>query len=74
MISNELVVRGFWMSPWMQRATQEQRVAAMQRVFELALNGELPLAVHDVYPLSDAHKALRAAETPGRHGKVLFRP
>ncbi len=74
MISNELIVRGFWMSPWMQRATQEQRIAAMQRVFELALSGELPLSVHGVYPLTEPSAALRAAEMPGRHGKVLFRP
>ena len=74
MISNELVVRGFWMMLLMQRATQEQRIALVARVFELALNGELPLSVEGVYPLSEASEALRAAETPGRHGKVLFRP
>lgn len=74
MISNELIVRGFWMSAWMQRATQEQRIAITARVFELALNGELPLSVEGVYPLSEAAEALRVAEKPGRHGKVLFRP
>ena len=74
MISNELIVRGFWMWSWMQNATQEQRSAIMARVFELALTGELPLSVEGVYPLTEAAEALRTAEKPGRHGKVLFRP
>ena len=74
MISHELVVRGFWMSTWMQRASQEQRMAAMQRVFGLARKGELPLPVQATFTLEDCTEALRAAETPGRRGKVLFRP
>ncbi len=74
MISHELVVRGFWMTAWMQRASLEQRMSAMQRVFALALSGELPLPVQATYSLQECAQALRAAETPGRHGKVLFRP
>lgn len=72
MISLECVVRGFWMTSWMQRATHEQRGNAIQRIFELALRGALPLPVSAVYPLRDAASALVAAETPGRGGKVLF--
>lgn len=72
MISLECVVRGFWMSSWMSRSTHEQRMAAMSRVFGLAMKGQLPLPVSGVYPLSKAAEALTAAETPGRSGKVLF--
>ena len=74
MISQESVVRGFWMSTWMQRASEGDRVDAMQRVFALALSGELPLPVAGVYPLRDAAQALRAAETEGRGGKILLAP
>ncbi len=74
MIAKETVIRGFWMNAWMQRATHEQRATATRRVFELALANELPLPVSGVYRLSDAAAALRAAETPGRAGKVLFAP
>jgi NADPH:quinone reductase-like Zn-dependent oxidoreductase len=73
MISQEAVVRGFWMTSWMQRATAEQRGAAMQRVFAMAIANELPLPVSAVYPLSEAAAAISAAQTPGRNGKVLFR-
>jgi NADPH:quinone reductase-like Zn-dependent oxidoreductase len=74
MIAKETVVRGFWMNAWMQRASNEERTSATRRVFELARVHELPLPVAGVYPLDEAAAALRAAETPGRAGKVLFRP
>jgi len=72
MISLECTVRGFWITTWLQRASAEQRMNAMQRVFGLAMKGALPLPVAAVYPLSKAAEALAAAEKPGRAGKVLF--
>lgn len=73
MISNETVVRGFWMSSFIKREENRPRVAAaMQRVFELAMRGELPLATAAVYALADVREAVEAAEKPGRTGKVLF--
>ena len=74
MIAQESVVRGFWMNSWMLRATSAQREGALRRVFDLALAGRLPLPAAGVYPLKDAAAALRAAEEPGRSGKVLFAP
>ena len=73
MISAETVVRGFWMSAWMQRASRDEGAAAMRRVFELAMKHELPLPVAGTYALADAKEALRAAEIPGRGGKILLR-
>ncbi|HEV3155423.1 MAG TPA: zinc-binding dehydrogenase [Candidatus Baltobacteraceae bacterium] len=73
LISHELTVRGFWMTAWMRRPENAPRVAAaMQRVFALALGGDLPLPVGGVYSLSQVREALTAAETPGRAGKMLF--
>ena len=74
MISLECTVRGFWMSSWMRRASNEDRAHAMQRVFEMAIRGTLPLPVAGVYRLIDWKAALAAAQTPGRGGKVLFTP
>ncbi len=73
MISSEATVRGFWMTSWMSRATHDERGAAMRRVFELALAGELPLPVGAIYELAQVREAMRAAETPGRPGKILLR-
>ncbi len=72
MISNELVVRGFWMTAWMARATPQQRADAARRVYALAQSGNLPLPVAGTFPLSNSTEALKLAETPGRGGKVLF--
>jgi len=74
MISHELVVRGFWVTTWMTRASAADRAKAAGTVFELALKGELPLPVGGVFPLDQASQALQAALTPGRPGKVLFKP
>ncbi len=73
LIFNESIVRGFWMSPWMERASDADRMKAMMTVFGLLQKGELPLPVASVHHLSDAKAALAAAETPGRPGKVLFK-
>ena len=74
MVSLECTVRGFWMSSWMRRASDEERMRAMQRVFEMATQGTLPLPVAGVYPLSECKAALTAAQTPGRSGKVILAP
>lgn len=73
-ISNELVMRGFWMTAWTARASDAARMSALERIFALALADELPLPVAAVYPLADAAEALAKAQRPGRAGKVLFRP
>ena len=74
-IAREIVVRGFWMNAWMRRQENAPKVAAaMKRVFELALVRELPLSTAGVYSLQDTQRALEAAQSPGRTGKVLFKP
>ncbi len=67
-------VRGFWMTTWFARASAAEKGAAVQRLFELARAGELPLAVEGVFALDASGEAFAVAETPGRRGKVLFAP
>lgn len=74
LIFNELIVRGFWMSAWMQRADNAQRADAIRRSIEHTLNGDIVLPVDATFPLERASEALRAAERPGRVGKILFAP
>ena len=68
------ILEAFWMTAWMAKASNADRAKAMGKVFELAMKGELPLPVGGVYSLEQSAEALRAAETPGRSGKILFRP
>ena len=72
MIARELIVRGFWMTAWQQRASAHDQQRALGRVFELALGGELPLPVEATFPLREAKEALARAERGGRAGKVLL--
>ncbi len=74
MIFNETVVRGFWMTAWMSRASQQERAAAVQQIFSLALTNNLPLPVSAIFALADGQAAVLAAEQPGRPGKVLLAP
>ncbi|MHB8146784.1 MAG: zinc-binding dehydrogenase [Vulcanimicrobiaceae bacterium] len=74
MIFNETIVRGFWMTAWMSRASQAERAAAVRNIFGLALTNELPLPVCAVFSLADGKAAMLAAEQPGRSGKVLLSP
>jgi len=73
LIFKESTVRGFWMTSWVEHATNEQRVGAIMKLVGLAMNGTLALPVGSVHPLADSTAALKAAETPGRPGKVLFK-
>jgi NADPH:quinone reductase-like Zn-dependent oxidoreductase len=72
LIFKESVVRGFWMTTWFAAASQSTRVETIGRLFALALAGEIPLPVSGRYGLDGVADAVRAAETPGRPGKVLF--
>ena len=74
MIFNETIVRGFWMTAWMSRASVQERAAAVQKIFGLALANELPMPVCAVFPLEQGKAAMTAAEQPGRSGKVLLSP
>jgi NADPH:quinone reductase-like Zn-dependent oxidoreductase len=74
LIFAQSTVRGFWMTAWMARASDEQRRNAIGRCFALAAAGELALPVAGVFPLEKAAEAFAEAERPGRPGKVLFKP
>jgi NADPH:quinone reductase-like Zn-dependent oxidoreductase len=73
-IFNEICVRGFWMTAWMARATDEQRSDVVSRAIGHVLKNDLPLGVAGTYPLAQASTALQEAERSGRSGKVEFAP
>lgn len=74
LIYGQTHIRGFWMIAWMNKASAQQKAAAVGRCLAMAAAGELWLPVAGTYPLKDATEALRAAETAGRPGKVLIAP
>lgn len=72
LIYGQTHIRGFWMMTWMIKASMQAKAAVVGRCISMALAGELRLPVAGTYPLDKATEALRAAETPGRPGKVLL--
>ena len=73
-IFRNLTLRGFWGSTMMAQLPQDSRVALMGEVIGRVVSGELPLPVDGIFGLDQPGEAVRASLTPGRAGKVLFRP
>jgi NADPH:quinone reductase-like Zn-dependent oxidoreductase len=69
----DLAVRGFWLSPWMQNTPKTKRNAAFKSLAAMIARGDLKIPVAGVYEIRDFKKAIQAAETPGRLGKILLK-
>lgn len=65
-------VRGFWLAEWFQSAPKERQQGAAAELVALMAAGKILPPVEAEYDLADFGAAVRHAETPGRHGKVLL--
>ena len=72
LIFKDLRWRGFWITPWNQRATPDERAAMFGELFILAQSGRLKSPVERLYPLDSFAEALAHAQRSERAGKVLF--
>ena len=72
LIFKDLRWRGFWITPWSQRATPNERAAMFGELFALAQCGRLKTPVERLYPLDACAEALTHAQRSERTGKVLF--
>ena len=73
-IFRNLTLRGFWGSSVRERLPQERRAALMGEVIGRVMSGDLPLPVDGIFGLDRPADAVRASLTPGKVGKVMFRP
>ncbi len=73
LIFKNLILTGFWVNQWYDRATPAQREETFAPLFALARKGKLRVAVARSYPLTEAHTAVAHAAQGEREGKVLFR-
>lgn len=73
LIGAQRSVQGFWLGEW----ARSQGVIAMLRLFRriqsLMRAGILTMPVQEIFPLDRIQDAVRAAERPGRVGKILLR-
>ena len=67
-----ITVRGFWLSSWFQTSTAANRARVVGEVMSLLAQGLVDPAVEAQFELEDFAAAIRRAEAPGRHGKVLL--
>ena len=74
LIFQDLRIRGFWLSHWLQNSTpleiQNTYHLLAQRITDLSLKQ----TIDSTFPLSDFQAALTRLDSPDRHGKILFTP
>lgn len=73
LIMKHITVKGFWGSRVSQEMAPEERTRLITELVTLTAKGDLVLEDGGVFALDDASDALRAAQTPGRAGKVMLR-
>ena len=73
MISGRRVVEGFWLGHWMRTRSIPQSLLLFREIAHLMRSDILTTRIGESFPLAQIHDAARAAEVPGRAGKVLLR-
>lgn len=73
LIMKQITVKGFWGSRVSAEMDPEVRQRLIKELVTLVAKGELVLQVEAVFDLAHATEAVKAALTPGRAGKVMFK-
>ena len=73
LMTSNASVRGFWLSHHMEQLSLPGRLRLIRTINRLMLRGILVSETGAAWPLDQVQAAVKAAETPGRTGKVLLR-
>ncbi|WP_417425514.1 zinc-binding dehydrogenase [Hoeflea sp.] len=73
MITNHLVVKGFWGSRIIAEMPQDEKTRLITELVGLAAQGKLHLPAGGEFKLDQVVDAVKASLTPGRTGKILLR-
>ena len=63
---------GFYLPGWLNRTTPDVLQSVMKELAQLSGLGLFRSEIADQYPITDVKKAITAALTPGRNGKILI--
>ena len=74
MIFNDIIVRGFWLVLWFEKATKEERMGVYAALTAAVAKGELHAPIDKVFALDEIAEAARYSWAGGRSGKVLIAP
>lgn len=66
-------IAGFWLARWLPQLSLIAKLKLIRTVSGLIQEGVLTSQIGEVFPFDRVSDAVRAAETPGRAGKVLLR-
>ncbi|MFM9963010.1 MAG: zinc-dependent alcohol dehydrogenase family protein [Planctomycetaceae bacterium] len=66
-------IEGFWLAQWLPRQGLLAKLKLIKTVSRLIQAGVLTSQIGETFPLDRIGDAVRAAEAPGRTGKVLLR-
>ncbi len=74
LVFRDITLRGYWFTPWFDRASAPDIAATYAELGGLVADGTLKVAIEAVYPMDRVRDALAHAARPGRLGKVLILP
>jgi NADPH:quinone reductase-like Zn-dependent oxidoreductase len=74
MIFKHLTVKGFWGAKVMKTTKPEDAQRMFGELIGLVMNGKLKLPSGGDFGLDQPADAIKAATTPGRNGKIMFKP
>lgn len=66
-------IEGFWLARWLPQLSLVAKIKLIRAVSRLIQDGVLTSQIGETFPLDRVTDAVRAAETPGRVGKVLLK-
>ena len=73
-VFGDLTMRGFWLASWFRRTPEQQRGEIVGEIARLIAAGKLYAPIHATYDVSEIKKAVAAAASGGRSGKILIVP
>ena len=74
LVFRDIAVRGYWFTPWFERASAAERAAVYDALGQRVVDGTLSVDIEATYPLERVREALAHAAQDGRRGKILLLP
>jgi NADPH:quinone reductase-like Zn-dependent oxidoreductase len=74
LVFRDITLRGYWFTPWFERAAAEERTALYAELARLVVDGTIRVTIEACYPLERVRDALIHAALPDRSGKILLLP
>ena len=74
LIFNDIIVRGFWLVLWFEKASKEERMGVYASLTASVAKGELHAPIDKVFTLDQIGEAAKYSWAGERKGKVLLAP